>query len=119
MKTCSKCRKEKPLSEFYLSKTVAAGRQNYCKDCAKWATRRYRYGLSEKEYEQLFGYYDEGCMVCGETESLYIDHDHQSGVVWGWLCMTCNTALGFYESYKHLHEKFEEYLQTSLRIEDA
>lgn len=35
MKICSKCKQEKPLSEFYANKSSADGKQSYCKACSK------------------------------------------------------------------------------------
>jgi len=36
------------------------------------------------------------CAICGETgRRLVCDHDHQTGLVRGWLCVSCNTREGF------------------------
>jgi hypothetical protein len=40
------------------------------------------------------------CAICGETgRRMVCDHDHESGLVRGWLCSSCNTregvAIGF------------------------
>lgn len=35
MKQCDKCFETKPLSEFYVSRTISAGYQNQCKDCTR------------------------------------------------------------------------------------
>ncbi|OOC04763.1 hypothetical protein B0293_20100 [Amycolatopsis azurea DSM 43854] len=34
---------------------------------------------------------DERCAICGERGKLYLDHDHDSGLVRGLLCHSCNT----------------------------
>lgn len=35
MKFCSKCKQEKPLTEFYAAKSSADGKQAYCKACSR------------------------------------------------------------------------------------
>lgn len=35
VKRCSRCGKEKPLSEFHKNKTMADGLHYYCKDCVR------------------------------------------------------------------------------------
>jgi hypothetical protein len=35
MKVCSKCKQEKPLTEFYAYKSSADGKQAYCKACSR------------------------------------------------------------------------------------
>jgi len=48
-----------------------------------------------------------GCAICGrpapEGTSLHVDRDHETDVVRGLLCFTCNGALGmFTENEEHL-----------------
>ncbi len=42
MKICTKCREEKPLSEFYASARHRDGRQSWCKACTKANNRSRR-----------------------------------------------------------------------------
>lgn len=42
IKTCFKCSKEKPLTEFYRHKYMADGHLNKCKDCTKTDVSRHR-----------------------------------------------------------------------------
>jgi hypothetical protein len=50
MKTCSVCKKAKPLSEFYRNKWARDGRRSECRECSKPLQKRYRakYLASEK-----------------------------------------------------------------------
>lgn len=45
--------------------------------------------------EQAMDEWHEGrCAICGHRESLVTDHDHQTGLVRGKLCRSCNTCEG-------------------------
>ncbi|UQX09606.1 endonuclease VII domain-containing protein [Candidatus Mycobacterium methanotrophicum] len=37
------------------------------------------------------------CAICQATESLVVDHDHETGMVRGILCQSCNVRLGSVE----------------------
>lgn len=52
MKTCSKCKEEKELSEFYNNKSQVDGKSNYCKICHKAESkkRKYNYHYDRREY---------------------------------------------------------------------
>ena len=49
-----------------------------------------RYNLTVDELVAL----QPVCEVCGSTERIHIDHDHETGNFRGVLCGGCNTALG-------------------------
>lgn len=53
---------------------------------------------------------DGRCAICGNRQHLVEDHDHQSGMVRGYLCRGCNTQEGSYRAgdtlfgrYRHRH----------------
>lgn len=52
MKTCSKCKEEKELSEFFNNKAMKDGKSNYCKVCHKKEAknRKYNYHYDRREY---------------------------------------------------------------------
>lgn len=107
-KRCSKCKVTKPASEFNRHSKRKDGLQNYCKGCSRAAWKRdyhqkdhylnviikNRYGLSRREYEEMLASQGGGCGICGTTDRLVVDHDHESGRVRGILCTSCNVSLG-------------------------
>jgi predicted GIY-YIG superfamily endonuclease len=50
-KTCSKCREDKPLSEFYCNRKGRCGRRSDCKVCANaWKWAKYKDDPARREY---------------------------------------------------------------------
>lgn len=86
VKVCGRCKQELAVTLFALSRTERDGLQHFCKRCsvARW---------QEREYARILQAH-ETCEICGSTERLGIDHDHQTGRTRGVLCRMCNTALG-------------------------
>lgn len=59
-----------------------------------------RYGVTREEYERVLAQQGGRCGICrsdkpGRRRRLFaMDHDHNTGVFRGLLCIYCNTALG-------------------------
>jgi hypothetical protein len=59
--------------------------------------------MTPEEFLDLVLAQDGRCRICktdqpgGYGNQWHIDHDHETGVVRGLLCSTCNTKLGWYE----------------------
>lgn len=79
----------------------------------------YSIRIGKTNYNELFKQFSDlqngCCAICGKTEEaegrrLALDHDHETGVVRGLLCLSCNQALGWYEA-KHL--SIHDYLEWS------
>jgi protein-arginine kinase activator protein McsA len=114
MKTCSKCKIEKSLSDFHNVKNGKFGKHHYCKDCMsahKKQTYNYNnafnrrlrksYNLTLDELKSMHHSQNKKCKICGDVYEdvskhggLYIDHCHSSGKVRGLLCAKCNQLLG-------------------------
>ena len=137
MKTCSKCKKEYPVTEEYFSKNIRCkdGFDSWCKGCYKEYRKKnpdymkkyykenrekflgYYYGITLEEYNQMLKEQNHCCAICKKHENefkrkLDTDHDHKTGKIRGILCFTCNTNLGIYEKwYKKYKNIIEKYLK--------
>lgn len=81
---------------------------------AKRHQLRYKYGLSEAEFNIKCEQQENRCKICGTlVNTLYVDHCHETGEIRGLLCSKCNTGLGlFNDSITNLHNAIN-YLKDS------
>jgi len=143
MKTCTRCKIEKPISEFWRT-----GRHqrhgSHCKECRRESVRAYKektpnydrdrywrdvqgtrerhlkrkYGVDLVGYEAMFKAQRGACAICGKSQSraLNIDHDHTTGEVRGLLCSSCNRALGWFGDSLDLLRSAVGYLESSRKL---
>jgi len=52
-----------------------------------------KYGLSLKQYKQMYEDQSYQCAICGEKKKLHVDHCHKTGKVRGLLCHRCNLRI--------------------------
>jgi len=89
LKVCSKCKEEKPLSEFNKNKTKKDGYQYYCKVCQGKSTKNH-YQENKKSYKEnsakhkvllaeWFTEYKKGlvCSECGDDRHYCLDFHHK------------------------------------------
>ena len=90
MKTCNRCKEEKPLSEY--NKKRVSGVQPYCKPCQGEYQRENYENVRPQILENIYGnrkkrktvirsflaeYYSSNpCVDCGETDITVLDFDH-------------------------------------------
>ena len=74
----------------------------------RFATRKRKYNLTKEAY-QILEFSQQGrCAICRKTpkedsqEILHVDHNHETSVVRGLVCFSCNTKLGWYERNKEI-----------------
>lgn len=73
-----------------------------------------RYGLSLEDYNTLIKQQEGKCKVCSEyTETLQVDHCHQTNTIRGLLCLNCNTALGKLQENPLIIQRAKEYVMTA------
>lgn len=123
MKNCSVCKQDKELSEFYVQPN--GYRVARCNDCrlekSRANVRKYRYGLTQEQYDMMLEAQGHRCAVCGVpfgtgADRANIDHDHDccpgnrscGKCVRGVICSVCNTMAGAVENnLAHLDAMFE------------
>ena len=98
---CNDCGEFKELSEFPANPAHASGHNYHCKECARWAPREQRYGITRQQYDTMFKAQGGVCAGCKKPwvgtaghPDLVVDHDHATGAVRCLLCPDCNQALG-------------------------
>jgi hypothetical protein len=82
--------------------------------------RKWRYGITQDEFEALIKKQEGLCKLCGNPPSgkslkskvLHVDHVHSSGKIRGLLCGTCNRVLGIIEK-RDILKKIEGYLENN------
>ena len=138
MKTCSKCKIEKPLFEFqYNEKWRGGGYSAKCRPCISAYTMEWKaknadrvkeidrkhylkklYGLTQEQHDAMHTSQNGCCAICGRDKtptrpnhSLAVDHDHETGQVRGLLCMDCNRGLGHFRDQINLLQAAIDYLK--------
>jgi len=144
MKTCTKCKEEKLVNNFYRKRAASDGLFSYCKVCEgnrvkkywsenkdKWRkTRRlsnnnyrwkHNYGIDfcTKKYNEMFEQQNGCCKICNTHQSklnrsLHVDHCHKTKEVRGLLCSGCNTGLGLFIDNKEFLLNACKYLKGEL-----
>lgn len=106
-RTCSKCKTFKRADAFSISKAAKDGLYPSCKECNTFAwqtidgterkkrVRRYKQWARYRITEDQFLAMSSVCEICGSEEDLAIDHDHETELVRGRLCRSCNLGIGF------------------------
>lgn len=52
-------------------------------------------GLPDDPWYRLVDWQDDRCAICGtRSRGLVLDHDHETALVRGWLCASCNISEG-------------------------
>jgi hypothetical protein len=132
MKVCTKCKLEQPEDNFYQIKKTGK-RHGSCKTCIKKKSkesaqrlgRRHRkdielkwnYGITIEDYERMMHECNGQC-VCGKSkarsnaEALHVDHCHDTGLIRGLLCHSCNRAIGLIND-PQLLRKLADYIESA------
>ncbi len=75
---------------------------------------KYKYGISEVEFEIMLKSQDNKCLICGlEFIEPCVDHCHKTGKIRSLLCQKCNTALGLFDDNPKLLKIATKYLESN------
>ena len=122
---CSSCYYEKDLSQF------ASKNDKRCKDCKNSQQKAYyrnnkeqvklrsikrKYKLSKDDYYKLL---ENGCEVCGASDPLVVDHNHNccpsnvtcGNCIRGALCKRCNIAEGLFKNDPNKVQNLLKYMK--------
>jgi hypothetical protein len=124
MKACTRCKQLKPLTDFYLGNR--RGKDYYysrCKACHKDLNAEYKengrnwelnkkYGITLDEYKHQCQIRNYVCDICDtRVEVLHVDHCHETNVVRGYLCGSCNRGIGLLKDSSQVCFNASRYLQ--------
>ena len=111
-KSCTKCKEAHPVSNFHKCKQAKDGFDYYCKPCKRLEASKHRlwslYGLRLSDFRRMWDQCGGRCEICNaemtntllddkprdRSTQAHIDHCHETGVVRGLLCSSCNIGLG-------------------------
>lgn len=92
---CPRCQQYLALKKFGSGLKI-----RYCKACERDYNLDYRlrtvYGITRAEYDRMLALQGGRCAICRNQPRRYalaVDHDHQTGVIRGLLCVHCNHNL--------------------------
>jgi hypothetical protein len=107
-------RTHKEYAEAQRQRNKIWAKENHAKKAGYW--RKYKYSLSNEDYQQLLDLQQGRCAICRKTpkevneRSLSVDHNHTTNKVRGLLCRRCNLAVAYaeYEHAKQVQKYIEE-----------
>lgn len=93
LQRCYRCGHWKPSDRFSQDRNRRGGRASICKPCLSTASTASRYGMTRQELIDFKEDRGHRCEIC-DGPGRFIDHDHATGKVRGFLCANCNSAIG-------------------------
>lgn len=129
MKTCSKCKESKELTEFAKTGRREGLFSSLCKFCAskkasEWNKKnplkrrvnshrnkmKTQYGLTPEDVARMTSEQGGKCLICELERKLVVDHSHANGKVRGLLCRQCNSGIGQLQDSAAIMRRAIEYV---------
>lgn len=98
-KYCKRCKKDKPLDDFY-KRLDSPGYRTYCRPCQADYLRMWKYNISPEEFQNMLIEQNFKCAICFKEfkdtvqDSPRVDHCHKTEKIRGLLCNLCNSGIG-------------------------
>ena len=129
-KVCTKCKVNKPHSDYHSRPERPIGIKPRCKECSNLARKdfynkdkqsgrlretiwaRQNINITYDEYLSRYNFLDGRCEICKDPHDvLCVDHNHTTGEVRGLLCTPCNLAIENLQESVVIMERAIKYIQ--------
>lgn len=124
-KVCNNCNVDKDESEYYtVNKRNKPTIYHICKLCCSlqkkdmnsyyrdWELKK-KYGITLETYRSECDKRNNVCDICDkQVKTLHVDHCHNTMKIRGYLCGSCNRALGLFQESKDNLIKAITYLES-------
>lgn len=93
-------------------------RERYNPVAQRRSWNKYRYGITDEQFDDLLKSQKGACAVCGskfsEDRKPHIDHCHNTRVVRGLLCSNCNYCEGRLKTVENARKLYEYMLRNEI-----
>lgn len=94
MKWCPTCELYKGYSSFYTTSRTSGDSCIECSPSTPGSGRlKSKFNLTDQDYKDIFEFQGRVCAICGnkpQKKKFHVDHDHNTGLIRGILCLWCN-----------------------------
>lgn len=106
LKKCEICGEIKKLQSYgfrFFRRAAFAQYLPICSRCYSRIVMLKKFGLSDKDYEEMLRKANYKCQICrspvsrGKVKTLVMDHCHVTNKVRGILCNQCNSGIGLFK----------------------
>lgn len=102
-------RKPRTSNSQVLQKAAQKYRKAHPDQIKKFRLKKYN--LTLEEFNSIFEQQRGVCAICSASMPLAVDHNHETDVVRGLLCRSCNCGLGMFKDSAVLLNQAIQYLQ--------